>query len=233
MKIWHNVIPVGATRTGKTTTGLRELQQQPGLKFFINTKNERKWDKYCYAGNPSLDDIDIIYNNPEIHSQGIISISPRNIANAYSELEKYIKKIFTYHMEDNLLNTVLCVDEIHEYQSKRGVGDSLRRCFSMGLGIGLKTIGISQRPTQIHNDILTNSEIFIAHAVSWDDLEHLSKFMKFEEYCFDVLKLEKFNPRIMNHLYPVTEIDKLSEIPVSHKAYLQNGRANKLVPYVP
>ena len=236
---WHNRIILGVTRTGKTTDEIRELQAEKGvIRFFINSKNENCWDSHCAFNNVTkrrkvdpLDTIEWAYENEErFKNAGIINLRATDILDPYTELANCIDKIFEKHFEDNLKQTVLFIDEIYEFQSKRGLGKTIRRCFGQGLGIGLNMTIAAHRATQVHNDLMASAEIKKSHLLTWDDLDtHVCKFMRFKEYV--AAQDWEWSPKVIDLLYPLTPLDRKAEVPVSHRSYIQNGSSEKIEVY--
>ena len=189
MKLKHHLVVLGSTRPGKTTTALKVLQEQKGLKFFINTKREAKWFKYmkyaCYnAGN-----LETIFDNFDSYSDGIIQYIPdatdRKAVNKLEEVLDIILKRQQDEEDDKRKKVTIAVDEIQVYQSAHGCNETLARLWTMGLGLSIFAIGIAQRPQMVHFDLLANTENWILHAITPFDLDYLKKdkgVLSFEEY---------------------------------------------------
>jgi len=197
MKLDHHCVVLGATRTGKTTTSLRLLSEQEGFRIFVNTKNESKWKKYFKYINPSVEMLDFMYNNFNKFSDGMIMLNP-DISKDHpiEDLEEYLKLIISKHLNNNLLKTCIAIDEIHEFQSKSSCNKYLKKIWTMGLGIGIIGIAISQRPTHVHNDLFTNTENFILHALKQRDLEHMSEWVNID---FEKIKYPKWPGETASH----------------------------------
>ena len=146
MKLDHHSVIVGATQTGKTTTALRLLQMQEGLKIFINTKRQKHWydfEEYpdtacvkyqCYNEH----NMQTIYDYYEEFQDGIIQIVPEATnKDALEDLEKILNTILFAHQTDDSLITTILVDEIQVFQSAHSCNDTLGRMWVMGLDVWL------------------------------------------------------------------------------------------------
>jgi len=225
--MWNrSVLIVGVSRTGKTTTMLKMMKKyyKDHMMVFINTKREQKWDKYCRYINPSLELFQYMVGNHEKFTDGIIEVYMPSILdeNPIEYLEQFIKIIMEAHQENNFLKTVIAIDELHEFQSKMSVNKAIKRIASMGMGLGLFGIFCSQRWTDVHNDLITNAEIRICHALDLHDFEQTIRWMNFEK-MFEDLGIEKpINAKDISILFP-QELDSDGRM-ISHRAYLQTNK---------
>ena len=128
MELHHNAAVLGATQTGKTTTALRLLQAQQGIKLFINTKREAKWFR-PKSMDPSFspcikyqvtdaEDMFRVYKYYNAFSNGIGMFVPSatNKRKALPELEKILEVVLQYHQDNivdadkNMIRSTILVD---------------------------------------------------------------------------------------------------------------------------
>ena len=186
MKLKHHAVVLGTTRTGKTTTALKLLTEQKGLKIFINTKREKKWFKYMKYAVYHEGNMETIYDHFDSYSDGIIQYIPDATNKAsLAELEKILDVVLKRQQENDERRTTIVVDEIQVYQSAHGCNETLARLWTMGLGLNIVSIAVAQRPQMIHFDLLANTENWLLHAITPFDLDYLKKdkgVLNFDEY---------------------------------------------------
>jgi len=186
MKLKHHAVVLGSTRTGKTTSALKLLNSQKGLKLFINTKREKKWFKYMKYACYNEGNMETIYDHFSSYSDGIIQYIPdATNKNALRDLEKVLDVILKRQQENDEIRMTVVVDEIQVYQSAHGCNETLARLWTMGLGLNIVAIAIAQRPQMIHFDLLANTETWLVHAITTFDLDYLKRdkgVLSFDEY---------------------------------------------------
>jgi hypothetical protein len=169
----HHCVILGSTQTGKTTTSLKLLQDQPGLKLFINTKHDRNFEKYFRFIVGGLEQVKRIVKEYE-YENGMICFNPP-FRKPYKEVESLCEwLIFDYHKPKGTKSCVV-VDEAHVFVKKEKQSLWLRRLWTMGLGLGVRAVAISQRGQMFRNslEIPHNSEYYIIHALKDHDLKYL------------------------------------------------------------
>ena len=177
MKISEHGVVLGTTQSGKTTKTL-ELMKSIGkksLKIFVNTKREAKWLPYFkYKIETPEHMVDVYENYPEFTPFFLLiepDVTDRGAADKIAEIFDICLK---FHQDFPMkFNTYIFIDEIHVFQSKFTRNESFARIFSMGLGLGLIGIAISQRASSIHNDILKNCGFLLLAHQDLGDLKYL------------------------------------------------------------
>jgi len=175
LKLDHCPI-IGIKQSGKTTTGLKALAAHKNhLKFFFNTKLEKKWNPWCLK--PAINShnfkevFKMIYKNPSKFKNGIIMINP-DIGQGKKAITPILEFIIRKHQANNNLKTCMLIDEVHVFQSAHGIDPWIERVFIFG-GIGLKVFAIAQTPNKIHGSIRDNSDSYILHYTKTSGLNYL------------------------------------------------------------
>lgn len=175
MNLKYHSYAIGITQSGKTTSCMKLLNEQQGIRIFFNSKLEKKWlkhSKYIVDSTHAIDLLKNVYQSPREYSDGIISIMP-NIDEGKKGITPILKYILKRHLNNQMLRTTVLVDEIHIFQSSRSLDDWIERAYVMGLGLNMRMIAIAQRPQQIHQTIRNNSETIILHYTKDFDIAYL------------------------------------------------------------
>lgn len=177
MKIREHGVILGTTQSGKTTQTLRLMRDigEDGLKIFVNTKREQKWTPYFKHKIMTPEHMEDVYENYPEYLPFFLLIEPdvtdRGAADKIAEIFDVCLK---FHQDFPMkFKTYVFIDEIHVFQSKFTRNESFARIFSMGMGLGLFGIAISQRASSIHNDILKNCGFLLLAHQDLGDLKYL------------------------------------------------------------
>jgi len=172
----------GATQTGKTTTALSLLSVQPGLKVFMNLKNDPVWHKhfhYIAYGMEGLQNAmaDLLREN---RYDSLLDFEP-DPEESFLDVSYAFKYLWTVQRKIHFARVTIALDEAQNVMSARSVmthNKDKRQCpikqwFAQGLSLSMFGIIISQRFSNIHADILHNCEVFILHQIVDQDVDYL------------------------------------------------------------
>jgi len=215
MQLNYHAAVGGATQTGKTTTALALLGDQPGLRIFINTKCDPVWDKYFHFVCKTIEELKEVLNyklNKTTFYGLNIAYYP-DIYQDFADISTVTALTYTFHTKRKLKRTTICFDEAHNFMSNRKAPKWVTRIFAQGLSLNLFGIVVTQRFQQIHPDILHNCETIIIHQIVSQDIKYLE-----EKGSIDVKNSQKliFLP-ICNKTHNGRQCG------VSHSFYLQQN----------
>lgn len=180
-KIDDPAVCIGDTQSGKTTSAIALCQMHNKWNYitpFVNTKGDRKFYDINGLGtgvakyiNVSIDQYIRLLN--DYTTDGIIEIRPDILeGDVVSQIEPYLKETIAFKKKDQEQPILLAIDELHRLQAKAAINRSVQDIWTMGKGLGLFGLGISQRGTHINNDIWTQSEWFFIHKIKQRDLKY-------------------------------------------------------------
>ena len=173
-------IYIGDSQAGKTTTALGVLQVQLDfIKIFINSKDDKKLYDINGSGqgaakyiNVSLEQFKYLLNQRVI--DGIIEIRPEiSSVSLNDQITPYLKYLLVWKRKYPDQKVLCCIDEIHLFQSKMALITEIKNLVVMGKGLNLFLGMLSQRPTQIHNDLMTQTEYYFIQGLNQRDLKYL------------------------------------------------------------
>ena len=173
---------LGDSQVGKTTTAIYICQLQNAKGYttvFVNSKDDKKLYTIngLKQGGARYIDVSLeqfAYLLEQKVTDGIIEIRPKlSEENLIAQIEPYLKTLLNWKRRNPLHPVFCCVDEVHLYQSKMSLISSLKNCVVMGKGLNLYMGLLSQRPTQIHNDLFTQTEYYFIQGLNSRDLKYL------------------------------------------------------------
>ena len=172
MELTHHGLILGSTQTGKTTTAIRLLQQQQGLLIFVNSKLDRNFDSnfYAFATHENIDDILFDYRSGQAKDGFIYCFDVDPDQKRFADVVLLADKILKWHQQGLIPRTVIMIDEMHLYKKKI---EPIEKLFTMGLGLGIIAVGISQRIHGVNNTIRENHDMLVLHSVKDAQLEFL------------------------------------------------------------
>lgn len=166
---------IGETQSGKTTSAISLLRNQPGLKIFINTKWEKKWDRHFNVTSYSWERIMDFYNDYPMNQNFLFNYYP-DPDSEYQDVSEMSEALLRRAQTDEDFEACIIYDEIYNMVSKQKRKHSILKIWTMGLGLGIKGIAVAQRPQQINNDILSNTEFWVLHYLPEASFELLTDF---------------------------------------------------------
>ena len=179
-EIDEHQIYIGDSQAGKTTTALGVLQvQKDFIKIFVNSKDDKKLYDINHSGqgaakyiNVSLEQFQYLLTQRVI--DGVIEIRPEiSSVSLNDQITPYLKYLLAWKRRNPDQPVLCCIDEIHLFQSKMALITEIKNLVVMGKGLNLFLGMLSQRPTQIHNDLMTQTEYYFIQGLNQRDLKYL------------------------------------------------------------
>lgn len=206
---------IGETQTGKTTGAVALLKQQPGLKLFINTKWEKKWEKAFHVTSHSFDRIiDFFDGSPHYRPSWTFNYYPDRDS-GYRDIDEMCEYLIRRAQSELDFECCVLFDEVYNMVSKSQRKHKILNIFTMGLGLGVKGIAVGQRPQQINNDILANTEFWVVYYLPQASFELLEDFGVSTPY-------EKLDWKTKPHKHPENP-RRSGWCYVPHHFYVQNN----------
>ena len=176
MLLNHHAVIIGNTQTGKTCTALALGQfaiKNNRIVIFVNTKGETRVTLACKYRNVTPEVFAYILKNHLCDGMVEIKIGIREM-DPLALIEDFLNILLDFKDKD-LFPVLLIVDEMHRFQSKASIDSMFKNIWLQGLGLQLFAISISQRASQIHNDIISQSDYKFLHAQDQRDLKYLQE----------------------------------------------------------
>lgn len=180
IEIDEHQIYIGDSQVGKTTTALGVLQvQKDFVKIFVNSKDDKKLYDINHSGVGTAKYIDVSVNQfrnllAQRTTDGIIEIRPEiSPVSLIDQITPYLEFLLDWKRSNPDQNVLCCIDEIHLFQSKMSLITEIKNLVVMGKGLNLYLGMLSQRPTQIHNDLMTQTEYYFIQGLNQRDLKYL------------------------------------------------------------
>ncbi len=172
MKLNHHGLILGAVQTGKTTTAIRLLQKQDGLLIFVNSKLDRNFDRnyYSFINQYTIEQMLWDYKNGYAKAGYIYCFDVDIDEKGYKDVILLAENLLKWHQKGLIDRTVIMIDEMHLYKKKI---EPIEKLWTMGLGLGIRAVGISQRIQGVNLNIRENSEVFVLHALQDTQMEFL------------------------------------------------------------
>ena len=170
------------SQNGKTTTSCYLCQLQNLASYtviFFNLKDDDKLYNIKNSGqglakyiNVSLEQFKNLL--AQRVTDGIIEVRPEvSEVPINNQIEPYLKYLLAWKKQSRTHKVYCVIDEIHLLQSKQSLMTSIKNLWVMGKGLNLFMGGLSQRPTQVHNDLFTQTEYFFIQGFNQHDLKSL------------------------------------------------------------
>lgn len=141
---------IGKTGSGKTYATRKSLQKAKGGVLFFNTMlTEMPGFIEAMKFNTWAQINSILQRGGKVSYMPALDRDMRNM-----ELSYIIKKLY-----NNKENVMLAVDEVHLYD--KAATNSMIEVATTGRHFGIKGIWISQRPANVDNTLMTQSEQFV------------------------------------------------------------------------
>lgn len=158
---------LGMTRNGKTYAVLKSLEQSKKGVLFFNLQQEKVSNKFVKAdGNASIDVIKQLLDSGE----KINFIPSSNVEIASKQLIAIINALFDEEKHD----IIVAIDEVHLYDNH--AQKAMMRIATAGLRWGFKGIFITQRPANMNNNLLGQSETVVSFNLKTPDREYLRRY---------------------------------------------------------
>lgn len=164
----------GKTRMGKTFATMKTLDQQKCGVFFFNTLHTKIEGTTTFVTGDGDNSIDQIFDLLQA-GRKINFMPSTDLTVAEKQLEHIVKGLYNYEECD----IYFAVDEVHLFK-KEGL-NAMKRIATAGLRYGYKGVFISQRPANVHNDLITQATYQVFFHLSPQDQEYLSKLVPIEE----------------------------------------------------
>src|SRR5437764_2262809 len=166
-----HVVVIGATQYGKTTATIKTLENVKGPVFFFNTLHTAGTGAEWVEAKGSNSIEQIIYGLKNGYKINYLPDS--DIGTAGKQLKAIIDQF--YQEGRKQINCVICIDEVHLFWLfKSGEGKKANlRLATTGLGFGLQTIWVSQRPALVDNTLYTQARKHIIFPVGKMDEAYL------------------------------------------------------------
>jgi hypothetical protein len=149
---------LGNTRQGKTYAIIKSLQATKEPVLFFNTQHEKHGDKMT-TGNGSYHPRDLVRF---VHAGGQLNFIPKTDPKRASwELKYLIDELFEQADRDRPKMIRLVVDEVQLFNRHKHSLENVLRVSQAGLRFGIQLVAISQRPQNVHNDILSQSNFWV------------------------------------------------------------------------
>jgi len=163
----------GVTQSGKTFLALRLLMEQPGLRFFIDTKNESKYHRYFDYFIKDVSGLKLVLDNaPKFVGKSlVVEVKPE--VEFSEQLEQIAKMIFLHQRQNPMYRVTLLIDELQEYVTNRSVKQFIRALFVQGLSKNIRVIFTSQGWSMIQKNIRNNCEITVVLKLRDNDIHDM------------------------------------------------------------
>jgi len=180
--ITEHTLGFADSQNGKTTTSLYicQLQNLAGYTaIFFNLKDDKKLYDIEDSGQGAAKYIDVSLEQfknllARRVTDGIIEVRPHaSDVSVNDQIEPYLKYLLAWKKQSRKQKVYCVIDEIHLLQSKQSLMTSIKNLWVMGKGLNLFMGGLSQRPTQVHNDLFTQTEYFFIQGFNQHDLSAL------------------------------------------------------------
>ena len=180
IEVDEHQIYIGDSQAGKTTTALGIQQvQHDYIKIFVNSKDDNKLYNINNSGRGAAKYINVTLEqfryllNLQV-TDGIIEIRPEiSEVSLIDQITPYLNHLLAWKRKSPDIKTHCCIDEIHLYQSKMSLITAIKNLVVMGKGINCWLGMLSQRPTQIHNDLMSQTEYYFIQGLNQRDLKYL------------------------------------------------------------
>ena len=185
--------PRGTAKTEKTKFAFNLMKENKSIKSVLEKTDKfkgrlRKQETRYLAGEKTKE---ILYRENDCVFRFNIDntyFSPR-LSNERKEVARGLDYLSVIEKRESPLIWIF-IDEAHEFlpQGKKTVAtDALTQLLREGRQPGISIVLATQQPGQIHNDVMTQSDIVISHKVtSHQDLHALSLIM--QSYLLDDIK---------------------------------------------
>jgi len=155
VKLDYHTQIYGVTQSGKTFLGLRLLQEQQGIRFFIDTKNETKYFKYFKYFAPIQEGHTALTMGV---ADGIVCLAVDVEKDIKKQLDDFLGEIFKIQRGRPFHRVTIMIDELQEYVTSRSMGKFVRACFLQGLSKNIRMIFTCQGWSLIPKNLRNNCE---------------------------------------------------------------------------
>ncbi len=156
----HSTV-IGITRSGKTYATKKSLEKVKEGVLFFNTQYEEMPTNFIKVN--AYDDVKVIINALKANKK--INYIPQLDSNIRDkELIYLIDNLYKRNSEKRIY---LVVDEVHLYEKESL--KALVKVATTGLRFGIYGIWISQRPANIDNTLMTQSNQFVIFATNMEN----------------------------------------------------------------
>lgn len=149
----------GVTRSGKTRLALKILDMQPGIKLFVDTKNETEYHKYFHNKNHHipLDNFKPYLSHLAEMNDKMIILSVDIEKDIDKQLNDFLLLVFLHQRKDNFFRINILIDELPFYKiDKKALGVWLQ-----GLSKNIRILYTAQGWSLVPKKIRNSSEITI------------------------------------------------------------------------
>ena len=165
---------IGRTGSGKTYGVLESLTRQKHASLFLDTvitSKPKMYDHNSVKADTKKSDIELIYGALRDKCQVCLSFNRSSEDYRNDMTYNLINYLMKFGWMDKLL---VVVDEVHLY-SKHGI-KALEQIATVGRHKGIFLVAISQRPANISNTIMTQSEKFVVFSLSGMETDYLKRY---------------------------------------------------------
>jgi len=178
--ITEHTLGFADSQNGKTTTScyICQLQNLAGYtSIFFNLKDDDKLYNINDTREGAAKYIDVSLEQfknllAQRVTDGVIEVRPHATdISVIDQIEPYLKYLLAWKKQNRKHKVYCVIDEIHLLQSKQSLMTSIKNLWVMGKGLNLFMGGLSQRYTQVHNDLFTQTEYFFVQGTNPRDLK--------------------------------------------------------------
>ena len=174
---------LGMTRSGKTFfTGhvLERLQDEGVHTIFVDPKHDRDYEK---LGEVCYDAIEV-YSKLMKKCPRIVFRTPAAAEERIAELDKLVELVFQLQRSDGFrrIRRVIAIDELQLYV-KKGGSRAVETIWTVGAGIGITGMALTQRMQLLNDTVYTQSENKVIFKI--DDRPDYLKSKNLEHYPRD------------------------------------------------
>ncbi len=164
---------IGRTGSGKTYGALKSLSKQKEGCLFLDTvmtAKPKEFDEISIKANTKSTDINLI--REALKDKCKLTLEYTRATEDYRNDMTY--NLVNYLMRYKWEKLLIAVDEVHLY-SKNGI-KALEQIATVGRHKGIYLVAISQRPANISNTIMTQSEKFVVYSLSGMETDYLKRY---------------------------------------------------------
>lgn len=173
---------LGKTQHGKTWGTLHSLGRIKEGVIYFNTNHSQVTTAYTESSRGNT--VDQLFNAVK-KGRKINYVPSDRIEVQEKELAYIVDQLFKKDIKIRL-----AVDEVHLFR-KEGL-EAMRRIATAGLGREKKGVWISQRPANVHNDLITQSNVHVYYNMSGHDVAYCERYGIPAEEMQALVKAQKY-----------------------------------------
>jgi AAA+ ATPase superfamily predicted ATPase len=199
----------GSSQSGKTYLALRLLNEQTGIKFFVDTKNEIVYHKFfnVVMDLSDLKDFSTLAREGVLQNlQGKMVCLLVDPISMMKDLTEFLYTLFMYQRSNPFYRVTVLIDEFQEYKGSPEQNKKIRAVFLQGLSKNIRVILTSQGWSMVDKNIRNNCEITVILKQRKRDIEDMMD-----------LGLIQYDLNDQGHRIPKTKFDR------KYQAYMEVG----------